>query len=74
LTEFLDRSSSIYDEGAPAVADAPKLYPYVPLDQSGQLDGQLIQIGDVQERITVLDTVILQVIIAGRYYKILFNP
>ena len=34
-------------------ADAPKLYPYVPLDQGGQLDGQLIQIGDVQEGITV---------------------
>ena len=31
----------------------PKLYPYVPLDQGGQLDGQLIQIGDIQERITV---------------------
>jgi len=25
----------------------------VPLDQSGQLDGQLIQIGDVQEGITI---------------------
>ena len=25
----------------------------MPLDQSGQLDGQLIQIGDVQEGITV---------------------
>ena len=25
----------------------------MPLDQGGQLDGQLIQIGDVQERITV---------------------
>ena len=34
-------------------ADAPKLYPYVPLDQGGQLDGQLIQIGDIQKRITV---------------------
>jgi hypothetical protein len=34
-------------------ADTPKLYPYVPLDQSGQLDGQLIQIGDIQEGITV---------------------
>ena len=29
------------------------LYPYVPLDQGGQLDGQLIQIGDIQEGITV---------------------
>jgi len=29
------------------------LYPYMPLDQGGQLDGQLIQIGDVQEGITV---------------------
>ena len=45
-------------KGASAKADAPKLYPYVPLDQSGQLDGQLIQIGDLQEEITVyaLDT------------------
>ena len=43
-----------HDKGAPAKkADAPKLYPYVPLDQSGQLDGQLLQIGDVQEGITV---------------------
>ena len=40
-------------KGRQQKADAPKLYPYVPLDQSGQLDGQLIQIGDVQERITV---------------------
>ena len=29
------------------------LYPYVPLDQGGQLDGQLIQIGDIQEGIAV---------------------
>ena len=29
------------------------LYPYVPLYQGGQLDGQLIQIGDIQEGITV---------------------
>ena len=29
------------------------LYPYVPLDQGGQLDGQLIQIGDIQKGITV---------------------
>ncbi len=29
------------------------LYPYVPLDRGGQLDGQLIQIGDIQEGITV---------------------
>ena len=40
-------------KGRQQKADAPKLYPYVPLDQGGQLDGQLIQIGDVQERITV---------------------
>ena len=29
------------------------LYPYVSLDQSGQLDRQLVQIGDVQEEIAV---------------------
>jgi hypothetical protein len=40
-------------KGRQQKADAPKLYPYVPLDQGGQLDGQLIQIGDVQEGITV---------------------
>ncbi len=47
------RTEHNYDKGAPAKADAPKLYPYVPLDQGGQLDGQLIQIGDIQEGITV---------------------
>jgi len=40
-------------KGRQQKADAPKLYPYMPFDQGGQLDGQLIQIGDVQERITV---------------------
>ena len=40
-------------KGRQKKADAPKLYPYVPLDQGGQLDGQLIQIGDIQEGITV---------------------
>ena len=40
-------------KGRQQKADAPKLYPYMPLDQSGQLDGQLIQIGDIQKRITV---------------------
>ena len=40
-------------KGRQQKADAPSLYPYMPLDQSGQLDGQLIQIGDVQEGITV---------------------
>ena len=40
-------------KGRQQKADAPKLYPYVPLYQGGQLDGQLIQIGDVQEGITV---------------------
>ena len=29
------------------------LYPYVPLDHGGQLDGQLIEVGDVQKGIAV---------------------
>ena len=40
----------------------------MPLDQSGQLDGQLIQIGDVQERITVLDTVVSHVLFSSLYF------
>lgn len=48
------RAEHKYDEGAPAKkADAPSLYPYVPFDKSGQLDGQPIQIGDIQKGITV---------------------
>ena len=35
-------------KGCQQKADAPSLYPYVPLDQSGQLDGQLIQIVSVK--------------------------
>ena len=40
-------------KGRQQKADAPELYPYMPLDQGGQFYGQLIQIGDIQERITV---------------------
>ena len=40
-------------KGRQQKADAPKLYPYMPLDQGSQLDGKLIEIGDIQERITV---------------------
>ena len=49
MTDF----SYEYDKGAPAKADAPELYPYMPLDQGGQFYGQLIQIGDIQVGITV---------------------
>ena len=40
-------------KGRQQKADAPKRHPNMPLDQSGQPDGQLIQIGDVQEGITI---------------------
>ncbi len=50
-------------KGRQQKADAPKLYPYMPFDQGGQLDGQLIQIGDIQEGIAV-DTLNAWLIVA----------